>query len=255
MPGRLDLAFASLFVVVSILENIYFWPRFRADSDADRPRTRPRAYRRVILGEWLITLAAIAIWAGNGRSWSAMSLSFPHGWRLALGITLNGVMVVLLLLQRASVVRLSVAKRVAVRPKLAAVAFMLPRTREEQFWFVTLAVTAGFCEELLCRGYLPWVFAPWLGPLGGMGVAVLIFGMSHIYQGPGGAVKATIVGAVMAAVVLATRSLIPAMVLHALIDFEGVTVGYLFMSDDSSSDSTPGSGAQAAEPVGAAPAK
>jgi membrane protease YdiL (CAAX protease family) len=238
MPGRIDAAFAFLFVVVSVIEQVYFWPRFRADADAERPRTRTRAYRVVIVGEWLFALAALAIWTANGRSWSALSLSLPHGWRLVLGAMLVLAVVALLLLQRSIVARLSTARRVAARPKLGALTFMIPRTREEQLWFLTLAATAGFCEELLFRGYLPWLLVPWLGSIGSMTLAVILFGLGHAYQGRSGIVKVMITGAVMAIVVLATRSLIPAMLLHALIDTEAATAGYLLMRDDPSTGAT-----------------
>jgi CAAX protease family protein len=234
MPGRIDVAFALLLIAVSIVEHFYFWPRFRADAAADRPHARPRAYRRAIVGEWVLALAAIAIWAANDRAWSALSLSIPGGWRLALGGVLVLAILALMWVQLASVARLPAVRRVAARPTLGALAFMLPRTHEERFWFLTLSATAGFCEELLYRGYLPWLFAPWLGPIGSMALAVLVFGISHAYQGRTGAVKATIVGALLGTVVLATHSLVPAMLLHALIDAQGGTVGYLLLRDDHS---------------------
>ena len=249
MPGRSDVAFAFLLVVVSILEQVYFWPRFRADADAERPRTRSRAYRVIFFAEWLFTLGAIAIWRANDRSWPALSLSLPHGWRLVLGAVLVLAVVALLLVQLAVVARLSTARRVAARSKVGAVAFMIPRTREEQLWFLTLAVTAGFCEELLFRGYLPWLLAPWLGSIGSMSLAVILFGFSHAYQGRSGIVKVMIIGAVMAIVVLATRSLIPAMLLHALIDTEAATAGYLLMHDDPSTGATSMKSAPAPVPV------
>ena len=251
MPSRLDVAFACLFLLVSILENAYFWPRFRADVAAKRPGARLRAYRRAIAGEWVFALAAITIWASHDRSWSALGLLVPHGWRLALGGVLVLALVALMWIQLGSIRRLSAERRVAARPKLGALAFMLPRTRAERTSFLVLSATAGFCEELLYRGYLPWLLAPWLGLLGSMSVAVLIFGVSHAYQGRGGVVKATIVGALLAAVVLATRSLIPAMLLHALIDAEGGTVGYLLLHDDRSTGTPPLRTVSNADPVGA----
>ena len=113
---------------------------------------------------------------------------------------------------------------------------MLPRTRQDETWFLILSATAGFCEEFLYRGYLAWFFAPWLGGIGAMIAVVAIFGISHAYQGWKGAVKATIAGAVMAAIVLATGSLIPAMIVHALIDAGGGTVGYWLLRDEGSAD-------------------
>ena len=108
---------------------------------------------------------------------------------------------------------------------------MLPRTAGEHRWFIALSTTAGFCEELLYRGYLPWLFAPWLGRLGALLFVAVLFGTGHLYQGPKGAIRATVAGIVMVAIVLATNSLIPAMIAHALIDIGGGTVGYLLLRD------------------------
>jgi len=232
MPGRIDLVFACLLVVVMpAVEYFYFWPRFRRGVAAGRPGTRTRAYLQIAMGEWLFALAVIVIWMTLERPWSALSLVMPQGARLAVGAGLDLGALALILVQALSVSRLSAEKRTAARPKLAGLGFMLPRTRAEHGLFLILSTTAGFCEELLYRGYLPWLFAPWLGATGGMILAVILFGIGHAYQGVQGAVKATLAGAVLAAVVVATGSLIPAMILHALIDVAGGTVGYLLLRE------------------------
>jgi membrane protease YdiL (CAAX protease family) len=228
----IDIAFVILLLgVASVFEHYYFWPHFRADVAADRPGARIRAYRRGIIGQWLFAIAAVAIWTSQARPWSALRLTLPHGWRLVLGLAVVLAGVALLVLQLWSVWRLSAERRVAARPKVGGVAFMLPHTAREERWFVALALTAGFCEELLYRGYLPWFFAPWLGKVGAMMLVVVAFGISHLYQGRKGATKAAIAGAVMAAIVLATNSLIPAMIVHAVIDIGGGTVGYWLLRD------------------------
>ncbi|HKC40660.1 MAG TPA: type II CAAX endopeptidase family protein [Gemmatimonadales bacterium] len=232
MPVTIDGVFVvSLLGVASLYEHFYFWPRFRADVAAERPAARTHAYRRGVLGQWLLTIAAFAIWTSRQRPWAALRLTLPQGWRLALGLGFVLAAVALLALQLWSAGRLSPERRVAARPKLGSVAFMLPHTAREQRWFATLAITAGFCEELLYRGYLPWFFAPWLGPVGAMILVVAAFGLSHTYQGRKGAIKATLAGAVMAAIVLSTGSLIPAMIVHALIDIGGGTVGYWLLRE------------------------
>ena len=234
MPSVVDALFVFVAVVVaSIVEYKYFFPRFRADVAANRPGTHTRAYRRAILGEWLFAIFAIMIWATHARPWRALGLTMPHGWRLALSLVIVLAAAALMTLQLWSVARLSVERRIAARPKLGAVAFMMPRTRQDEWWFIALSVTAGFCEELLSRGYLPWFFAPWLGTVGGMALAVVLFGAGHAYQGRSGAIRAGIVGAVMALIVLGTGSLIPAMIFHALIDVGGGTVGYWLLRDQS----------------------
>jgi len=222
-----DLAFVFvLLVIATIYEYVYFWPRFRAAVAAGRPDARTWGYRRGVIGQWLFATCALAIWSLYGRPWAALRLVFPHGWRLVVGAVYVAAAVALVALQLWSVRRLSPERRIAARPKLGNVSFMLPRTGAEQRWFVALALTAGFCEELLYRGYLVWIIAPWLGQLGAMAAVVAAFGISHAYQGRKGATRATIAGAVMAAIVLSSGSLIPAMIVHALIDIGGGTVGY-----------------------------
>jgi membrane protease YdiL (CAAX protease family) len=231
-PVPLDAAFVVLVVVVaSIFEYVYFWPRFRADVAAERPGARTRAYRRGVIGQWGFGLAALAIWRVYARPWSALGLTLPHGWRAVLSAVIVLAGLALLALQLWSVLRLPIARRVAARRQLGEVAFMLPRTRGEASWFLVLSATAGFCEELLYRGYLPWFFARWIGMVGAMALVVVIYGVSHIYQGRQGAIKATIAGAIMAAIVLASGSLIPAIILHALIDAGGGSVGYYVLRD------------------------
>jgi uncharacterized protein len=232
MPAFIDVAFVFLLLgVTTIFEYVYFWPRFRADAAAGRPGVRIWAYRRGIIAQWFFALFAIGIWIARGRPWSAMSLTLPRGWHLAVAGVIIVAAVALTVLQLWSVLRLPISRRIAVRPRLEALAFLLPRTRREEAWFVILSATAGFCEELLYRGYLVWFCAPWLGTVGGMLTIVVVFGLSHAYQGRQGTIKATIAGAVMAAIVLVTGSLIPAMIAHMLIDVGGGTVGYLLLRD------------------------
>ena len=233
MPTGADLVFVFvLLVVASAYEYWYFWPRFRAAAAAGRPDARTWGYRHGVIGQWLFATAALAIWMLYGRPWAALRLGLPHGWRLVLGAGYVAAAAALVVLQLWSVLRLSPERRIAARPKLGNVAFMLPRTAAEERWFVALALTAGFCEELLYRGYLVWCVAPWLGPLGGMTAIVLAFGVSHAYQGRKGAIRATLAGVVMAAIVLTSGSLVPAMLVHALIDIGGGTVGYWLQRED-----------------------
>ena len=113
---------------------------------------------------------------------------------------------------------------------------MLPRTRTEEIWFLLLSVTAGFCEELLFRGYLVWFFAPWIGYTAAMVLAVALFGIGHAYQGRKGATRATLAGAAFGIMALASGSVIPGMIVHALIDIGSGIVGYLLLRDQASPD-------------------
>jgi membrane protease YdiL (CAAX protease family) len=240
MPTFVDLVLVFVLVVIAwIFEHVYFWPRLRAAVAADRPGARLWAYVRVVIGEWAFALMAIVIWNDYGRPWRIIGLSLPHGWRRGVAIGCVVTALALIALQLWSVLRLPIARRIAARPKLGSVAFALPRTPAEHRWFLVVSVTAGFCEELLYRGYLVWFFAPWIGYYAAMALAVVLFGIGHSYQGREGATRATLAGAVMTAIALATGSIIPGIIVHALIDAGSGTVGYLLLRDQGSSDAEP----------------
>ena len=59
----------------------------------------------------------------------------------------------------------------------------------------------------------------------------MLFGAGHSYQGKKGAIRATLVGAVLSLFVVATGWLVPAMIIHALVDASSGTVGYLLLRD------------------------
>jgi len=236
MPTLVDLGFVLLVIVASILEHVLFWPRFQAAVAAKRPDARVWAYRRIVFGEWVFALAAIAFWSTYGRAWRAMGLSLPHGWRLGIATGFVVAALALIVLQLWSVLRLPVARRIAARTQFGSVASMLPHTRAEVGWFLPLSVTAGFCEELLFRGYLVWFFAPWTGYVAAMALAVALFGIGHAYQGRKGATRATLAGAAFGVMALATGSIIPGMIVHALIDVGSGIVGYLLLRDPASPD-------------------
>ncbi len=96
---------------------------------------------------------------------------------------------------------------------------LIPVRTLEKVAFTSLALTAGFAEELVFRGFLLWALSL---ASGSITVAVVlssvVFGLLHAYQDAGGAARAAILGAVLAAPVVATGSVLPAMVAHAAID-------------------------------------
>jgi membrane protease YdiL (CAAX protease family) len=98
---------------------------------------------------------------------------------------------------------------------------LLPTSQEERRAFVPLALTAGICEEVLYRGFLAsYVVWLWPGASDGwiIGIIAVSFGLAHLYQGSLGVVVTGLLGALLGSMVIATGSLLPAIVIHALID-------------------------------------
>src|SRR4029077_14162473 len=69
-------------------------------------------------------------------------------------------------------------------PDTKTVHGLLPHTRLEFATFMVLAVSAGFCEELVFRGYFQRQFHALTGSAAAaVGVQALIFGVGHFYEG------------------------------------------------------------------------
>jgi membrane protease YdiL (CAAX protease family) len=113
------------------------------------------------------------------------------------------------------------AMRKALEVQLEPVAALLPRTPAERWVFALLALTAGICEEVLYRGFglaaLRWA-APGLGHPPLIAITAIAFGMAHLYQGGRGVALTGLAGAYLAWIAISAGSLVPVMVLHAILD-------------------------------------
>ncbi len=113
-------------------------------------------------------------------------------------------------------------KRQLMAGKLAAI---LPRTRTEIGWTALLAIVAGVIEELYFRLALPLFVTLATGnALAGFALAALLFAFAHRYQGWVGMAFATVAGALLAILYLATGSLWFAMLIHALLNLNGLVL-------------------------------
>jgi len=97
-----------------------------------------------------------------------------------------------------------------------ATSFLMPQSQLELLMWPLLTCTAGFCEEVIFRGYLLKQFAAlthnaWLG----MAISSLIFGLSHGYQGPKLMFVITIYGMMFAMLAHFRKSTRPGMMAHA----------------------------------------
>ncbi len=103
---------------------------------------------------------------------------------------------------------------------------LLPRGALEIGLWLLVAASAGFCEELVFRGYLQRQFHAWTGsaPVAVAAQAV-VFGVSHGYQGLKLVVVITALGALFGVLAWWRESLRPGMLAHAWND---VASGILF---------------------------
>jgi uncharacterized protein len=226
MLTPLDVTFVTLIAVVwPLYEWRIGWPGFvrRAAVDADRARVREMAVD-IIGVQWALTAALLLLFRYEARPLSSIALSPVVGWRWIVAIVPNAALAYItwrngVVLRRSAKARASVRARIEGAGELS---LLLPRTTGQVVLFIAVSITAGICEELLFRGFVWHALAAWMGPWLAVIPTSLAFGLGHAYQGRTGVLKTGIVGVVMTAMVVLTGSLIPAMVLHALIDLQGM---------------------------------
>jgi uncharacterized protein len=188
-------------------------------SVAAHPEARLRHYRRGITGEW--GLSAVVVVIGVLASRTAASIGLDLGGH-PRSETIVVAEVAALLGLSALVFRFGGSGiRDALRRQARGFVALLPHGRRERTVFAALAVTAGICEELIFRGF-GIAYLRWLWPAAPRWSVIVIiaavFGLAHLYQGPRGILLTGLVGGYLTWMVLSTGSLVPAMVIHALLD-------------------------------------
>jgi uncharacterized protein len=221
----MDHALVLLFAVVLPAWGCLAYRSYKERVRAGIPGARLAAYAEGMIQEWLLVAAVTALWIHQDRDWAWIGLAAPDSSAGALALAAAGLIGALLLLQSAVVARRPETHervRAAMRSSIEAV----PVQRSDLTGFVALSLTAGVCEEILFRGVLPWYLAGYLGQWGAHGAAVVVFGAAHLFLGAGGAVRALLTGAVLAALYLWSGSLVPSIVLHALVDISSGWMAY-----------------------------
>jgi membrane protease YdiL (CAAX protease family) len=233
MPGTIDLIIAGLIAIAyPIWDHLSAWPRMLRTIASGQPNGRVLVYREVLALEWITSAVIAAVWIHAGRPWRLIGLVPPVGWRLALTLALLAALMMLFRAQLRAIRRLDAAKRDRVRIRQGAVSPLIARNRVERAWFVPVAITAGICEEFVYRGFLLWVFRPWLGLWGAALASTISFGFAHSYQGRAGAIRALTLGAVFVVIAIAMGSVVPGMALHALLDLIGGESAYAIFAED-----------------------
>ena len=231
MPTALDIAFALLFAVgIAGAAGAYFDRRLKQRIAAGVPNARLSAYRRAAAMQWALAAATIILWWREGRSWRVLGLVPTMDWRFYAGLLIAGVVLGLVLRQNRAVRRATPERLEGLAPQLASVDMIVPRTTDEYRSFMMLSVTAGVCEELLYRGFLTWLVAAYVGLIAAIVLVSIAFGLAHAYQGRKGIVKTGAVALVMSGIVVASGWLVPAMVVHGLLDAAGGVVGYAVLT-------------------------
>ncbi|MBE3589383.1 MAG: CPBP family intramembrane metalloprotease [Firmicutes bacterium] len=181
------------------------------------PAARARFYWRIVLLEWfLVALVSISLRLRR-EPFFRLDLTLPRsaaGAGLVVGICAGLVLSI-------GLSALSPNLRGRFRRQLEPVQVLLPVTRPERYGYVAVALTAGFCEEVLFRGlFMTYLssLGPWLVMPSIVAISAAAFGFAHLYQGWKGVLGTGVLGVVLALVYVYTGSLLWPILVHALLD-------------------------------------
>jgi membrane protease YdiL (CAAX protease family) len=179
------------------------------------PSGRVAGYLAMMVVPWMLTLYVARV----GRARSALSfLVFPE----ARGAELRRLPVDLGIAALCAV-SIRVCERLLAPPVDArhatAIAAMLPHGALEHALWVLVAISVGFGEEVVYRGYLraqlaAFTKSPWLGVV----LQAFVFGVAHTNQGLAAAARIAFYGLAFGAVVQLRGSLVPTIAAHVAID-------------------------------------
>ena len=179
------------------------------DPAALRETPVEAAYLSSMLLIW--SIGAAAAWAGNASGFGAAEMGL-----VPIDPGIAAVWIGALTL---AAIAIAVAVRRLGWRESEMLEWLLPETMRERALFVVLSISAGIGEELAYRAFL---IPALTRASGSVALAVVVssvaFGMVHGYQQTSGAVRASLLGALLAVPMLVTGSVVPSMIAHALYD-------------------------------------
>jgi len=180
-----------------------------------------RIYLVTIAYEWLFTAY---VWWGVRRSGGTMRELIGGRWKSVEDFLLDvaiatGAWFGALMLLAVAAFAMGMNQPGNIDDARKQIGFLAPQNSLEVFLWVCLSATAGFCEEVLFRGYFQKQFtrllrSRWIALV----VVSILFGLGHGYEGPRRMALIAVLGLVFGVLSLVRKSLRPAMMAHTLQD-------------------------------------
>jgi hypothetical protein len=211
-----------LFIMLALSALSYY---SRGLPSVGRVRNQIVSYISVIIMEWLVLGF---IWFGLRLRNQRLRVLLGENWGGAQKI-LRDLGLAVLFLIAANVILTALGHLLNAGPN-QAIRSLLPHGRAQIAVYFLLTVTAGFCEEVIFRGYFQRQFSAWFKSAAtAITLQGIIFGASHGYQGPKLMLIIVVYGVMFGLLAHWRHSLRPGMIAHFLQDFLGGVVGGRYM--------------------------
>jgi len=180
--------------------------------------SRMKLYISTVIMEWLMLL--FIVWGLRRKKQTTLSDIVGGKWKTPEDFLLDvvvafGFWIVAALVLLGVGYLLGGNNMAQVKETQHRVASMLPDGRTEILTWLLVCVTAGFCEEVIFRGYFQKQFGLLLkSAWGGIVAQALIFGGSHAYEGWQKMVQIAVFGFLFGVLAWWRKSLRPGMMTH-----------------------------------------
>jgi membrane protease YdiL (CAAX protease family) len=236
----IDHIVVALLVLVLPVVDFFLIRERAAKIHAGRTELRMKLYHNIIREEWIGTIAIVALWFLLGRGGAELGLVPAFDALAWAGYGLTVAICVALFFQTRSVTG-NPDNHAGFRKQIGWLSFLTPHTDEELRVFSLVSVTAGICEEIVFRGFLiAYLMAQFGVPFWGAAIlSSLVFGVTHVYQGPIGILRTGSVGGVMALLYGLTGSLWAPIMVHAAMDLGAGRMSHAAFSTETTEDTIP----------------
>lgn len=207
-----------LFVVV-----IIFFAALSARSQHQLIAHRGRVFVYLLTTVWEWLLVGYVVWGARKKRVTLREIvggrwKSPRDFLLDVGVACGFWLVALGVLYAVSYA-LGLASPSQVADAKKNIGPLLPQSGLELGLWILLSVTAGFCEEILFRGYLQQQFrAATRSTAAAILLQAIVFGIGHAYQGGRHVILITVYGALFGILAAWRKSLRPGIIEHALQD-------------------------------------
>lgn len=193
--------------------------------DAHLPGLEPRlsSYLTVLVVEWL---PVVLIWRALRSRGLPLAALIGGRWPNALAFLRDlGLGAGLLVVAALAIDPLG--SLLGAKALEGTLAHVIPQTPLELAVYLVMALSAGFCEELIFRGYLMRQLSAWTGSrTAGLLLQGIVFGLAHAYY-RWVMVAITVLAWLLGLLARWRRSLLPGMLFHAVQDSLGGVIAFV----------------------------
>jgi len=221
-------AWHTVVLVVAFLGVSYLSAGTQADVVTKHGRVP--IYVTTMVWEWLLLLYA---WWGMRQRKVSLGQITGGRWNTVEDVLLDiaigvGFWLLIALLLAAIGYALGLGGAKQMQQAKENILVLLPEGPLEVLLWIGLSITAGFCEELLFRGYLMAQFAAATRNVAlGLLLQALVFGGSHAYEGWQRMILISIEGVALGLLVILRKNLRSAMIAHGMQDAVAGLLGRL----------------------------